>query len=150
MRTALKTLAGAAKKLEADRVETLAPYRKASETIQAAYKRLAEWLAGATWDLKGRMEALVREAARIAAARAEAEAAAATSNRPTAPLLPRTVEEVKPAFSTYTVTHLEITAPGSIPREFMVPDTAKIRAYLDAGNTVPWARLVTETKVAAR
>ena len=137
------------KSLERDRKDTLAPYKEATEVIQGFYKTHQARLDGAVAAVKGRLLTLVQEAEAAARAREAAEAAA-PSDRPTAALLPRTTEEIKPRVSTYTVRHLEITDPAGVPREFLTPDTEKIKTYLETGATPAWARLVSETRIAAR
>lgn len=95
------------------------------------------------------LQATQLEADRLRRQQAEAEARAAhAAAQAAAPTQTRTGHGALATIQTrYRV---EITDPAALPRQYLIPDIACIKAALDAGQDIPGARLVPETGVVLR
>lgn len=91
------------------------------------------------------LQATQHEADRLRRQQAEAEARASQA---AAPKQTRTDHGALATIQTrYRV---EITDPAALPRKYLIPDIACIKAVLEAGQDIPGARLVPETGVVLR
>ena len=66
------------------------------------------------------------------------------------PDVPKTAEGKLGSISTRKIKKFEITEESKLPREFLIPDTVKIRQAVMAGQEIPGIRVYEEEIIAAR